>query len=121
MISRINIQSISDIITNSSSEVFCRIGSKTMLNEIFELFKELFPGTDCDYEVVARLINFDENEKEWLPEEVVKQLEECRELIEIEMPYSMSECETFYKFGISGILNEKFPNGDYVVVFGNEY
>lgn len=115
----IGIQSISDIITNSSSEVFCRIGSRTIPGEIFELFKELFPGTDCDYEVVAHLRNFDE-EMEYLPDEAVKQLTGCSEFIEIEMPYSMSECEKFYKFGIEGILNEKFPNRDYVIVFDNE-
>ena len=117
----IGIQSISDIITNSSSEVFCRISSRTILQEIYELFKDLFPGIDCDYEVVARLVDCDEDELEYLPEDTAEKLSKYSQFIEIEMPYSMTEYEKFYKFGIDGILNEKFPNGDYVVIFDNEY
>lgn len=38
---RLNIQSISDIITNSSSEIFCRIESKEHINEIKEFLNNI--------------------------------------------------------------------------------
>lgn len=44
------VQSISDIITNSSSEVFLRIDSKDEKthNEIYKVMQELFPGNDYE-------------------------------------------------------------------------
>ena len=44
------VQSLSDIITNSSSEVFLRIDSKDEKthNEIYKVMQELFPGNDYE-------------------------------------------------------------------------
>ena len=41
----INIQTISDIITNSSSEVFCTITGKDV-EAIYQMLKPFFPGDD---------------------------------------------------------------------------
>lgn len=52
---KLHIQSISDIITNSSSEVFLEItsGEQSALNTVFDLLKNYFPEDDADlYPVV---------------------------------------------------------------------
>ena len=52
---KLHIQSISDITTNSSSEVFLEItsGEQSALNTIFDLLKNYFPEDDADlYPVV---------------------------------------------------------------------
>lgn len=60
----INIQSFSDVITNSSSEIFCTItGDNT--EAIYNLLKPLFPGYDSDLEPV--LYEEDNSVSLWLP------------------------------------------------------
>ena len=46
---RINIQSFSDVITNSSSEIFCTITGDD-LKAIYDLLKPILPGRDSDLE-----------------------------------------------------------------------
>lgn len=47
---KLHIQSISDIITNSSSEVFLEItsGEQSALNTVFDLLKNYFPEDDAE-------------------------------------------------------------------------
>jgi hypothetical protein len=46
---RINIQSFSDVITNSSSEIFCTISGDDLVG-IYELLEPLLPGYDSPTE-----------------------------------------------------------------------
>ena len=54
----IPIQSLSDVVTNSSSELFCTIFSDTQLEQIYGLFDDLF-GYNDDSELgpTVRIIN----------------------------------------------------------------
>lgn len=103
---KIKIQSISDIITNSSSEVFCRIESDDYLNEIYELLSPLFPSDDPEiYPAISEVIP----SEEWYgKEEELKNLPD--KWLEIELPYGMSESYKFYKAGLEAILDSKFKN-----------
>lgn len=60
----INIQSFSDVITNSSSEIFCTITGED-LKAIYELLKPLFPG--CDSELEPVLYDRDGSIQLWIP------------------------------------------------------
>lgn len=84
--------SISDVITNSSSEVFCYIthDSDEVLEEIYDLLNNLF-GWDQELE-----------------ETPVVTLENDR--ISIEMPYHLSTCSAFYKAGLEAILADNFEH-----------
>ena len=73
------ILSISDLITNSSSEVFCIITpeAKSMVKDIFEVFDDIF-GYNQEYEVTP----------------VVTCDEDC---VSIDLPYHFSEYSEFSK------------------------
>ena len=51
----IKIQSISDIITNSSSEVFCTITSKDV-KAIYQVLEPFFPGNDDEFDPTGQVI-----------------------------------------------------------------
>lgn len=111
----IPIQSLSDVVTNSSSELFCTIFSDTQLEQIYGLFDDLF-GYNDDSELgpTARLINKtdadyyqDEEEYASLPDS----------WIEISLPYDSYDASSFYSAGIKAILKDKFPNSDYILNF----
>lgn len=95
----LKIQSLSDIITNSSSEVFCSIDSNDpkIKEQIFGLMKNLFPGSDSDMEPTVNIYN---------------------EAIEVWLPYDTT-LFTFYKAGIEAILNERFGKGNYTIDYEN--
>lgn len=78
----LTIQSISDVITNSSSEIFCTITSKD-IETIYEILKKLFPGTDSE---LYPYLWMDENN------------------IYISLPYGLDECQEFYDEGLKAIL-----------------
>lgn len=83
----INIQSFSDVITNSSSEIFCTItGDNT--EAIYDLLKQLFPGCDSDLEPV--LYEGDNSVSLWLP-------------------YGEYAVE-FYKAGLEAVLDKYFKD-----------
>lgn len=84
----IPIQSFSDVITNSSSEIFCTITGDD-LQAIYKLLKPLFPGYDSDLEPV--LHQRDNNS------------------ISLWIPYGESAIE-FYREGIEAILDKYFKD-----------
>ena len=103
---RIPIQSVSDIITNSSSEVFCRISSEDYLDKIWDILEPLF-HTYSDRELYPNIEekNLDE-EKEYLTVEEIKELP--YRWIEVSLPYCMSDSQEFYKAGLESILTKNF-------------
>lgn len=112
---RIPIQSISDIITNSSSEVFCRIESENY-QQIHELFSNIFrsDGYYSSEDNPTVYIRDLEDEKDYLSVEAIKTRPE--HWVEIDLPYSLSEQEVFYRAGIEALLNQSFP-GDYKITY----
>lgn len=84
---RINIQSFSDVITNSSSEIFCTITGND-LKAIYDLLKPILPGRDSDLEPT---LHMEEN------------------AITLWLPYGDSPTE-FYKAGLEAILDKYFKD-----------
>lgn len=116
--STINVQSVSGIITNSSSEVFCRIESDNSLDLIKEILRPLFaPGDWDDCCPYLREIDLDDEEyEEWCDD---LETRTPRKWIEINMPYSLSEATEFYRAGLEAILSNRVPN-DYRIIY-DEY
>lgn len=98
---KIKVQSISDIITNSSSEVFCTITSKD-IKSIYETLSPLFKG---DPECSPYLDYWEENEYD----------EGAPEMIQLNIPYSCSGVPEFYKAGIEALLTKYFGEGNYEI------
>lgn len=105
----IKIQSISDIITNSSSEVFCRIQSDK-LNEIFEILKPLFPNTDPEMGPYIHLEDYEDYEDEEYYEDLIP----C---ITINFPSSFTGYEEFYIKGLTAILDQFFGSKNYSIKY----
>lgn len=78
---RINIQSFSDVITNSSSEIFCTITGDD-LEAIYDLLKPILPGRD---------LHMEDN------------------IITLWLPYGEYAVE-FYKEGLEAILDKYFKD-----------
>ena len=93
----IKVQSISDIITNSSSEVFCTITGKDM-ESIFEILYPLFKGQDSEFEPT---ISYFETENP--------------PYIEINMPYGFDSVTTFYKAGLKAFLDLAIGENNYSI------
>lgn len=111
----INIQSLSDLITNSSSETFCKITSDDQTIFLIEnLLSPLF-GDEYEYDVVLRMRYKEDVDPKWyndydsFPEQ----------WLEIEMPYGLSEQEAFYKAGLEAILEQSFA-GQYHITYEND-
>lgn len=107
------IQSISDIITNSSSEVFCRIESENNLDIIKRVLKPLFSGEDSEMEPCLTMMdktliddNYALNYYKDYPEK----------WIEISLPYSMDSREIFFSAGLEAILSDRVPSG-YKIIY----
>jgi hypothetical protein len=92
----IKIQSISDIITNSSSEVFCSITGQD-IKAIKDIIIPLFPNTDSEMGPIAYL-----NEED-----------SC---VVIEIPYGLDGVADFYKEGLEAIL-DKYLGGHYNIEY----
>ena len=90
---RLIVQSASDVITNSSSSVFCRIESEKNLDTIYEMLKPLFKGSyydECDLG-----ISFIEDE------------ESNNFYIDITIPYGTGDSVyTFIQAGLEKILGD---------------
>lgn len=84
---KINIQSFSDVITNSSSEIFCTISGDDLV-WIYELLKSLFPGDDSEE---GPTLYMEEN------------------AITLWLPYGDAPTE-FYKAGLEAILDKYFKD-----------
>ena len=98
---KINIQSISDIITNSSSEVFCTITGKDAKN-IYETLSPLFRG---DPDSAPFLEYWEEGEYD----------EDLPEMVQLNIPYSCSGVSEFYKAGMEALLTKYFGEGNYEI------
>ena len=106
---KIPIQSFSDIITNSSSEIFQTItGSKEVIEQIEKIFNPLFeqdsyydedvPTMNVVYksDIIERPIDY------YYDEEEIKDLPEA--WIEIWLPYGLENCSEFFRAGIKALL-----------------
>ena len=91
------IKSISDLITNSSSEVFCIIShpDKEILDQIHTDLYEIFDGWRAELEQDVYVHSFD-TEKD--------------SKVEIEMPYNKNEYIDFYQGGIERFLEENYKD-----------
>lgn len=99
----INIQTISDIITNSSSEVFCTITGKDV-EAIYQMLRPFFPGNDSEFEPT---ISYYE-EGEWDDENSPPQ-------VAIWMPYGFDGVTTFYRAGLKAMLDELIGKNNYKI------
>lgn len=107
----VKIQSLSDIITNSSSELFAVIESPK-LNEIEEYLRELFPNQEeevtlCILHIKNPHGKFSDDE-EWSWRYNGDEPGLPGEWLELTLPYS--ECKTFYESGIRAVLEQMFGN-----------
>ena len=93
---KINIQTVSDIITNSSSEVFCTIKGQD-IKAIKDIIIPLFPNTDSEIGPIAYL-------------------NEVYSCIVIEIPYGLDGVTDFYKEGLEAIL-DKYLEGHYNIEY----
>lgn len=95
---KIKIQSINDIITNSSSEVICRIDSNNeeIKKSIYELLSDLLPGDDSEIDPTVGIWD---------------------DKIVIDVPVDQWNNISFYRVGIEAILNEKFGKENYTIEY----
>ncbi len=95
---KIKIQSVNDIITNSSSEVICRIDSNNeeIKKSIYELLSDLLPGDDSEIEPTVNIWD---------------------DKIVIDVPVDQWNNISFYQAGIEAILNEKFGKENYTIEY----
>lgn len=98
----IKIQSVSGIITNSSSEVFCRIDSNCV-DVIYDLLSPLFPARYSDDGPV-----------------LYRREEDGVEYLEIDMPYHISDCGEFFRAGLEALLDAHVPN-NYTIDYDVDY
>lgn len=95
---KIKIQSINDIITNSSSEVICRIDSNDneIKKSIYELLSGLLPGDDSEMDATVSIWD---------------------DKIVVDIPTDQWSSISFYRAGIEAILNEKFGKENYIIEY----
>lgn len=101
----IKLQSFGDVITNSSSEVFCRIYSDR-LNEIVEILNPLFPNKDSEMGPVLHVYE----EGYWD--------EDSTPCISIDFPYGIKGYEAFYRKGLTAILDQFLGSKNYTITYG---
>lgn len=115
----INIQSFSDIITNSSSEIFCTINTddKNVEEFIYDIISNVItPNGDSELEPSLTLFKKNNEEKEWYTEEEWDKLPESQ--IQIHLPYSSNNSWEFYKAGLKAILDvNNISKEDYKIEF----
>ena len=112
----IKIQSVSDIITNSSSEVFCRIESDNHLVRIADLLCDAIGSNNYDPECepVCRLIY--KEDSYWYSDEEKNKLPS--EWVEIEVPYSWTGRE-FYTIALPAVLDKLVGENNYKIIYEN--
>ena len=112
----IKIQSVSDIITNSSSEVFCRIESDNHLVRIADLLCGAISshGYDPECEPVCRLRY--KEDSYWYSDEEKNKLPS--EWVEIEVPYSWTGRE-FYTIALPAVLDKLVGENNYKIIYEN--
>ena len=102
----IKVQSFGDVITNSSSEVFCTIHSDR-LNEIVEILIPLFPNKDSEMGPTLHVYEEGYRDNDTTP---------C---ISIDFPYGMEGYEEFYRKGLTAILDQFFGSENYTITYEN--
>lgn len=106
---QIYLQSISSIITNSSSEVFAYITSEDKLDEIYAIINQLF-GWNQESEITP-CVDIKDNDNTVYTKVLPQRY------IEIELPYHLSFAEEFYSAGLEAILNDKFGKDNYKIIY----
>lgn len=96
----IKLQSFGDVITNSSSEVFCTITSNSF-EELVKILKPLFPGFDSDLEPTMCIHNIDND----------------KACVSINFPHGMMGHEDFYKHGLAAILDQHIGSENYTITY----
>lgn len=101
----LKVQSISDLITNSSSETFLTIQTEdqNLHKEIYEVLTNLLPSCDRDLSPVIT------DETEYYREEGYKEF-----VCTLSLPYGM-ECDAFFEVGITAILKDLFGEENYII------
>lgn len=116
------IQSISDIITNSSSEIFAYIHSKNHLKPIYSIINTIF-GRDQESEMTPCVYlrnKKDYDEWRYYPKSKEYMDSFPDHWVEIELPYDMSGCEEFYREGLEAILDKRIGNNNYVIIYNED-
>lgn len=108
----IPIQSMSDVITNSSSELFCTIFSEKHLDDIYKFFKEYVGVGYSDESLSIYLEHKDETFD--VDSDYYKDYPD--NWIEIHIPYDYCNVSDILQVGLEAILKNKFKNG-YKIVF----
>jgi hypothetical protein len=101
---------MSDVITNSSSELFCTIFSDKHLDDIYEFFRE-YIGVGYSDESLSIYL---EHKDEYCDKECFKDYPD--NWIEIHMPYDYSNVTNILQAGLKAILESKFKD-NYKIVF----
>lgn len=102
----ITIQSVSDIITNSSSETFCIITSDEKLDDIFKALKTIIGSEDYSEDYLCVYKETDE--------------ETNKEYIMIDIPYDASNYIDLIGAGIEAILDKGFKD-KYNIRYGKDF
>lgn len=103
---KLNIQSISDIITNSSSELFAVIKSSDQLKPIYDILYDIFGWEDNDecYMTIDQYGVYDQ-----LDDDIYdSSKDESDPRVELTIPYRLNKYRTYYKAGLEALLKEKF-------------
>lgn len=106
----IPIQSISDVITNSSSEIFCSIFSDTHLNDIYKFLKGVISEGYNEDSMYMNLIDKDEDYLDDYYKDYPNKW------IEINLPYSSCGMEDILRVGLTAILDGLFKD-NYKIIF----
>ena len=112
----IPIQSFSNIITNSSSEIFCIIKTILFINNLlFNLLgKNVYDEDSPMYELLCKsdLDKDDYDEEQWekLPEYS----------IQISLPYNLWRCHTFFEEGLKALLENSEVKNKYKLDFNGQ-
>lgn len=104
----IKLQSFGDVITNSSSEVFCTISSVN-IEHILEILEPIFAG--CDEDIDPTLDYYKAGEYEYDLDEYNEQ-----PFIQIRLPHG-TLCYQLYKEGIESILDKYIGKNNYTIVY----
>ncbi len=114
---KIFIQSLSDIITNSSSELFAVINSDNdTIDKIYQLLNRIIgPNQELELTPVVSKIERPTQEqlnnwefRSWILDRNSNLKDFPESWIEVELPYSLDGAHTFYKYGLDAILKESF-------------
>lgn len=100
----IPLQSISDVITNSSSELFCTIFSEKQLESIYKLLSKLFDNSDPEIGPTVSLID-KRTDSYYAEDDYYKDYPDS--WIEIDLPYDTFG-HIFYEKGLEAVLKDNF-------------